>query len=289
VIWYAISAGMCLSFGVCHLALGMKRPIQPRYLAFAAMMGFIAPFQLALGGLNSTRSMASAIVFARVAVALAIAFMVLFAVFVRHYTAAPVPRAVAVVFFLVSGAFLAYDLVSPTGLIFSARAKLSEGSFTRVPFEPLHLLWQAFNAATVLWAAAAGWRMARRGRPSQGMILILGSIALLAAVLVDLIRNVLEREWPYIGGFGVMAMTIFLSVRLALDFRNDELLLAHLVREAMRVRDQLNTPLQTLHLGLEIAVAEGGTMDQEQLGRLQRAVNRLIELGRRLQITSAGT
>jgi hypothetical protein len=276
VIWYAISAGMCLSFGVCHLALAVKRPIQTSYLAFAIMMGFIAPFQLVLGALNTTTSKGSAIELTRWAVALANGSVVLFAVFVHLYAEKKVPRVIAAAFFAINLGFLAYDLLSPTGLVI-----IPGRAFTRASLGALQA-WQALNAVTVLWAVGAGWRMARRGRPRQGTTLMFGSLAFLISVLVDLLRNLFGYAWPYVGGFGVMVMTIVLSGRLALDFRNDEMLLARLLKEAMRVRDQLNTPLQTLHLGLEIAVAEG-KIDRERLSRLQRAVDRLIELGRRLR------
>jgi hypothetical protein len=277
--WYAISAGMCLSAGICHLGLGVKRPVQALYLSFAAMMGFICPFQLVLGRLNAAQSIDTAIAFARYGVALAIAFMTLYAVFVRLYTGMNVPAAIVYTFFAVNAAFLVYDLVSPVGLI---RTGSGAHGLYRAPFGALHLVWQAFNAGTVLWGTAAGWQMARRRSRRQGMVLVFGSIACLVTVSVDLLRNLLERAWPYVGGYGVMVMTMILSAQLALDFRNNEILLAKMCGEAMHVRDQLNTPLQTLRFELELAAAEG-SLDQGRINRLRRAVDRLTELGRRLR------
>jgi hypothetical protein len=290
VISYAISAGMCASAGICHLALGVKRPVRAAQLAFAVMMGFICVFQLVLGALNTATSIDAAILSARWAVALAIAFMTTYGVFVRLYTGVAVPRVVLLAFFAVNAALLVYDLVAPSGLMFSAAAATADtsdrsgasGAFTRSPFGLVHLAWQAFNAVIVSWGVMAGWQMARHGRRRQGGVLVFGTLAFGATVVIDLFRNVLEREWPYVGGFGVMAMALVLAGQLALDFRTNEILLARMHDRAMEVRDQLNTPLQTLRFELEVTAAQG-SLDPARIDRLQRAVARLTELGQKLQ------
>jgi hypothetical protein len=142
--------------------------------------------------------------------------------------------------------------------------------------------WQAFNVVTVLWAAAVGWRIARLGRWRQGLLLVVGAVSVLVAVFLDFLRDALGRSWPFVGGFGVMVLALVLSVQLALDLRHNEILLSRLVADSMRVRDQLNTPLQTLRTGLEVTDVQG-RIDDARLARLRRAVERLTKLGQHLR------
>jgi hypothetical protein len=266
---------MCLSSGLSHLALGARRPIRVLHLLFALMMGTVAVFQLCLGGLVTATSADAAITDARYATALAITFMALFAVFVSIYASVKIPRVIAYAFFAASAAFLFYDLASPTGLVPTTAG-------TRAQPRALHLAWQVFNVATASWGVVAGWRLAHRGDRRQGMLLAFGSLVFAATVFTDLVRNVLGREWWYLGGFGVLALAVMLSAQLAFDYRRSELRLARLLAETMRLRDQINTPLQTLVFGIEIA-EEQGALDHRRVLPLRRAIDRLIDLGNRLR------
>jgi hypothetical protein len=89
MIWAAIATGICLSNGIGHLALGIRRPRRATNLLFAASMAVICPFQLVAGAFNSATSLDAAIPLARYGVALAIVFMVVFAAFVREYARVP--------------------------------------------------------------------------------------------------------------------------------------------------------------------------------------------------------
>jgi hypothetical protein len=109
-------------------------------------------------------------------------------------------------------------------------------------------------------------------------VLVLGVTIFLMAVLVDTVRDVLGRAWPYIGGYGAIVMAMLLAVELALDFREKEHLLAQYREHTMRVRDELNTPLQVLCLGIELAAQEG-TITREHIAPLQRALEKLTMLG----------
>jgi hypothetical protein len=287
--WFAIAAGVCLSSAVSHLALGLGRPRRRTHLTFAALMTIICPFQLVAANFHDASSLASAVTWARYGVALAIVIIAVFGVFIRQYTGARVPRAIAYPFLAISAVWLIYDLAAPRGLLFESQTNIlvigsaarAEG-FTRVPLGSAQLAWHAFNSATVLWAVVAGWRMLRRGRPSQGMTVAIGATAFLVTVLVDTIRDASGRDWPYLGGFGVMVMATLLSAQLALDFRKSELRLATLVRESVRIRDELNTPLQTLQFGLDL-VAKHGTIEHDHVLRLGRALDKLRRLGQSLR------
>jgi hypothetical protein len=275
VTWFGIAAGICLSSGISHLALGARRPIRGIHLLFALMMGAVAAFQLCLGGLINATSVGSSITYARYAVAFAIASIALFGVFVSVYASVKIPRVIAYAFLALSAAFLSYDLASPRGLVPTTPG-------TGVQPHVLHLGWQVFNAATASWGVVAGLRMARRGDERQGLLLALGSLVFAVTVFIDLVRNLLGREWWYLGGFGVIALAIMLSAQLAFDFRQSEVRLARMLRETMRLRDEINTPLQTLVFGIEIAEAQG-TLDRGRVFPLRRAIDRLVDLGNRLR------
>jgi hypothetical protein len=282
---YVISAGMCLSAGVSHLALGVKSPPKAQHIVFALMMAFITPFQLLLESATTATSLEAAIRFTRYAAAMAIGFMVLFGVFICLHTGIRVSRSVAWTFVLINLAFLAYDLLSPRGLV-PADHPLRAGpggpaSIVRF-FGVPHLVWQTLNLATASWGAAVGVKLALRGQRRQGMVLAVAALVFAGTVFMDLLRNVLERNWTYVGGYGVAAMAIILSAQLALDFRSNEVRLAELLGEALRIRDQLNTPLQSLSWGLDLA-ARDASLNKALVARLQRSVARLTNLGRSMR------
>jgi hypothetical protein len=285
VNWFSIAAGVSFSSAVSHLALGLRRPVQATHILFAVLMLVICPFQLLVASFHAARSPGSVVIVARYAVVLALLAIAVCGVFVQRYTRTRVPRAIAYAFLAINAFWLVYDLVTPRGLLFttsSANLPRPDG-FTRVPLGPMQLLWHAFNSATVLWGVVGGWRMVLRGHRSRGLALTLGMTAFLGAVVTDAVRDALGRDWVYLGGFGCMVMAILLSAQLSRDFREGERRLARLAQESMLIRDQLNTPLQTLHIGLELAATQR-TLEPDRLETLRRAVDTLTRLGRNLRI-----
>ncbi len=285
--WYVITAGICLTHGACHLALGIRRPFQSSHLLFAAMMAIICPFQLAVGAFRSATSIESVIELARYGVLFAILFIAMFGVFVHRYTRATLPRLLAYAFLASNAAWLAYDLLAPRGLLFSAgqpqveiRSDGTSDGLGRVPTGAVELAWHAFNMLTMLWAMVAGWRFARRHQANGGIMLAIGTSVLLVTVATDALRDVLGRQWPYVGGFGVTVLASILSLQLASDFRAQENQLARMLADAMRVRDRLNTPLQILSVELELNKQQ---FDQDAFARMQRTLDKMTELGRALQ------
>lgn len=65
--------------------------------------------------------------------------------------------------------------------------------------------------------------------------------------------------------------------------------LEHIAEESMTVRDQLNTPLQTLEIGLALLRKRSGGANAELLERLQSTVDRLKELSHRLAQRTRGS
>jgi hypothetical protein len=290
MIWFVLAAGVALSSSVTHCALGIQRPRSSRHLTFAALMLIAFPFQLVSARLYTTRSPGEAVTMARVGVALAIVLIVLYARFVQKYTEAKIPPWVAAVYVAASVAWLLYDLLSPSGLLLAAQpvaVVVPRGApvmlFLRTP--ALGLSWQLFNALTVLWGILAGLRLARTGRRRSGLALAVGSACLLITIMLDIAKDLFAEPWPYVGGFGLVILALALSAQLAADFRASEQRLADMVAAALVLSDQLNTPLQTLELGLETLTPES-VDERVRVMRLKRAVAKLANLGRCLQARS---
>jgi hypothetical protein len=290
MIWFAVAAGVALSSFVAHGALGIRRPRSAVHLTFAALMLFIVPFQIVSARFYTTRSPIEAVATGRAGVALAIAIVVLYARFVQKYTESKLPPWVASAYLAAAAAWLLYDLLSPWGLLFAAQpveVVVPRGApvvlFVRTPV--IGLAWQSFNALTIVWGVLEGLRIARAGRRRAGMALVVGSACVLITVFLDIVKGIFAEDWPYLGGFGLVVLALVLSAQLASDFRASERRLADLVTAALVLSDLLNTPLQTLELGLETLTAQSA-FERARVLRLKRAVARLAAVGRNLQARS---
>jgi hypothetical protein len=290
ILVFAIAAGAALSNSVVHCALGIQRPRSIKHLTFAALMLFIFPFQIASAGLYTSESPIEAVAMARAGVALAVVIILLYARFVEMYAEVTVPRWLAQAHIAVSVGWLLYDLLSPWGLLFAALPVTviaprggPDVLFVRTP--AIGLLWQSFNALTIVWGIAAGVRMARTGRRRAGIALVVGSMCVLGTIFFDIIKGVLGATWPYLGGFGIVVLALVLSAQLAADFRASEKRLSDMVAAALVLSDLLNTPLQTLEVGLETLNVESDD-ERARVLRLKRAVARLADVGRQLQTRS---
>jgi hypothetical protein len=277
--WYMISAGVCLAYGACHLALGVNRPLQVSHIVFAVLMAIMCAFQIVVGAFRSATTLDSAVMLGRYGVLLAILIITVLGVFVREYAQANVPRVIAYGFLAANAAWLVYDLIARQGLLFTSGPPEFRGGLSRVPVGAVELAWHAFNVITMMWAVAVGWRMARRHHARQGIMLAVGTVILAVTVSADTVRDSLGREWPYVGGFGVTALASILSFQLAADFRAQENELTRLLAHAMRIRDRLNTPLQVLQLELELNKQQIG---QTVFDRMGRTLAKLTQLGRML-------
>jgi hypothetical protein len=270
-----MAAGVSLASALIHFTLGLHRPGSRQHVTFALLMLATCPFQLIVARFTVTTSVAPAITLSRAAVANAIVMIALFGAFVAQYSGMKPRRTVAWAFLALSAVSLVYDLAAPRGLLY-------EPSTPSLTVSPIALAWQAFNALTVLWATVVGALLVRRGQRRKGVLLLLGGGSVLATIVIDIVRNVLGRSWPYVGGFGLVVFSLLLAVDLAINFRDNEQRLTEWVGTAIVLRDQLNTPLQTLRFGLATMPAANAA-EHARIQRLQRAVTRLRDLGRNLQ------
>jgi hypothetical protein len=213
----------------------------------------------------------------RLGVATAIVLMVLFVAFVRQYSGWRLGSSYFWAYAAVSAAWLVYDLAAPSGVLYTSTATAREPAVS-----PIGITWQVFNGLTVLWGIAVGWQLLGRGERRRGGILVLGGSLLLVAVSVDILRNLFGWDLPYVGGVGLVAFSLLLSVELVIDFRENERHLTEWIAATVALRDQLNTPLQTLRFGLDTLPARAPE-DHHRLDRLRRAVARLSHISRDLQ------
>jgi hypothetical protein len=272
-----LAAGVGLASAAIHFALCFQRPRSAYHLTFALMMLVMCPFQLIVARLAASPTWPEIIALSRVGAALAIILIVLFAAFVRQYSRLRLRSAYFWVYVAMSATWLAFDLAAPAGLLYTSVAA------TRRPgVSPFGIAWQVFNWLTVLWGTSVGWRVLRRGERRRGGILVLGGSLLLVTVSLDVLRNLLGWGLPYLGGFGLVAFSLLLSMELVLDFRESERRLNERIAAVHALRDQLNTPLQTLRFGLETLPARSPE-DHRRVDRLRRAVTRLSHVSRDLR------
>lgn len=138
--------------------------------------------------------------------------------------------------------------------------------------------------------------MIRRGERREGVILGAALVIVVLQHLVDVVRDTVGGSWPYVLEFGLATWGVIMSIELAIDFgirrsRLSEALaniergagdLARSIETSLHVRDQLNTPLQTLELGLQMWTARGAESEQT-LADMARWVAELTKLGRAVE------
>jgi hypothetical protein len=122
---------------------------------------------------------------------------------------------------------------------------------------------------------------------------------LLVATLLDLAHDFMSGLWPYPSTYASLSLSVVMSVQLAVDFRlkDRELTttlerseehaakLAHMLQTSLELRDKLNTPLQTLEMGLALR-ARRSPGDAAIVTPLLQQVSRLIKLSRAIRRAS---
>ncbi len=292
---FGIGAGVGLASAVTHFSLGLRRPRSVEHLLFASMMSVLVPFQWAVSRLHRATVPESIVSLERVGVVLAIAQVTLFAAFILLYTGTKVRPVIRWSYLAAALAWCVYDLVAPYGLLLSTMPAATppqlRGELPPIlpfPTSWVGISWQTFNVLTIVWGVVAGISLIRRGGRRRGVAVVVGSTLLLSTVLFDLFRDLMEQTtWPYLGGFGVVALALVLSARLAGEFRENERRMGRMVATAIRLRDQLNTPLQTIRFGLGL-MPRDGELERARLERMQRAVTRLATVGHDLDRTPLG-
>lgn len=305
VVWVAL--GMSAGAAVLNAALGLGRRLDRTYLSFSVLMAclvFYLFFEWVLYGSSSSADATEAMRHQLIA---AHVFLGLVIVFVSSYTHVPIPRGVAIAFWCLLAFLFVANLVLPYGVWFSGPPEIMPLSFAGEPYTGVRappMSWlQYLHAVYVLGLFVLVLRCAivlyRRGARQRGAILAFSLVIVLVFHAIDIAREVAGGTWPYVAEFGVVGWGLIMSVQLAIDYRNSEQRLqetltkaelhaaelARTVEATLQVRDTINTPLQTLELGLALRTPrkpeEAATLDD-----LRRAVTELARLGRAVEQTT---
>ncbi len=276
--------GFACASAIMFMALGMSKPRDWKYITFAGAMFFLASYFTLQQAFYNSDSLNFKIEVVRWQVNVALLYHGVFAAFLCLYSGWRPHR------FLTWGAgayllilFVA-NWVSPYTLYFTAPPKIS--TITPIGADTIHLLEAPLNGFVVaLFAFGAvthSWGAYQIRRLQPGKKLVFAALMItLSALGLDLVRDAVGGNWPYSIEFATALLAMLMSLELAIDFRRKETQLARALDTTIHIRDQLNTPLQTLTIGLDLLPAE--TPEQRSLiSRLRASVERLESLGRGL-------
>jgi hypothetical protein len=306
LLWSAL--GLTISAAVLHGAIGIRRPVDRTYLSFACLLAFLAAYLYFEWNIYRASTTEDAIEAARRQLISAHGFIGCILVFVPAYASVKLSRFVS--WALWGGLVILFvtNLVAPYGVWFSAPPALVVSTVWGEPYStlvaPPMALPQYLHALLVLSVFVVTFgcalKMSRHGQRRRGIVLEGALVVVLVHHLVDLFRDAWGGSWPYVGGFGFVTWGLIMSMQLAFDFKNSQLRLGAALYRAeqhaadltasieatLRVRDKLNTPLQTLELGL--ATRTASTADDERaLANMRRAIVELSELGRAVERTAS--
>jgi hypothetical protein len=225
-------------------------------------------------------------------------------VFVPSYTRVRVPRWLLVTYGVGLGTLFITNLVASNGIWFSAPPQLVQSTFAGKPYTAVVVpsltamqYTQTFYVLTVfvlMFTCAA--KVVRRGERLRGAMLALALTLAVVPHVVDVIRDAVGGTWPDVAEFGLVTWGLIMSVQLAIDYRISEQRLtatlasverhaaelSRMVEATLRVRDLLNTPLQTLELALATRTAKRPA-EERTLADLRGAVTQLTMLGRAVE------
>jgi hypothetical protein len=305
VVWSAF--GLAIGAAVLHGALGLRRPIDRTYLSFAYIMLFLAAYFWFEWGYYRSQSPTEAVEAVRYQVAAAHGFLGCILVFIPAYTQARTPWPVMAVYWVGLITLFVANLVMPYGVWFAGEPTLITSTFRGEPFTtvlaPPMGLPQYVHAVYVfgvsVFALQCSLRLFRHGARRRGAVLAVSLVIVIACHLVDLFRDAVGGTWPYVAEFGLVAWGLIMSLQLASDYRTsqqrlddtlgrverDRARLSAIVDTTLHVRDKLNTPLQTLELGLALR-SPRAPGDIETLAALRRAVVELTAFGQAVELTA---
>lgn len=298
VLWVAL--GLTIGAASLYAALGLTRPPVRTYVSFACMMALLAAYIVFEGALYHATTSDAAIEAVRHQVLAAHGFLAGMLVFVPAYTKAQVPRWLLAAYWAALVFFFLANLWEPYGVWFSGAPSLATSTFggeryTIAVAPPMGVLQYAHALYVVcMFALTFGCAvgMIRRGERREGATLVAALVVAVLLHVVDVARDAVGGSWPYVLEFGLVVWALIMSIELAIDFRVDqgrlhEALaqtergaseLARTVETSLQVRDRLNTPLQTLELGLAMWAARGPEAEHD-LADMRRSVVQVAELG----------
>lgn len=270
---------------VMYLALGISRPLELKHVAFASAMFLISCLFALQHIFYFSENLALKIELVRWEIVIAILFFASFGWFLSLYTQWHPSHWMKAL----GGGYMAialiYNQVSPYSLYFVSQPQIAHGvglGGEKLLFldAPVNLFMLSFVAFEFLIIAGGLYLVVKR-KPSKKCMLAALTIGL-ASVLADFIHDAVGGTWPYTAEFSAALMALLMSLELAFDFRRKEDRLARAMDRTIQIRDQLNTPLQSLIFGLDLLATDSPQHHKDLIDRLKVSVARLEVLGRGL-------
>lgn len=296
--------GMAIGAVLLHAALGLARPFERTHLWFACIMACVAAFVYFEWQLYRAPTGAIAGAVARRQVIAGHGILAFILLFVRAYTRVRLPRWLSFAYWAGLAFLFFANLRAPYGVWYAEEPEVVPATFRGEPYSsivapPLTALQYVHVVYVIdvfVLAFACALRMIRRGARQRGAMLVIGLVVIVTGHLVDVVRDQVGGTWPYVAEFGLAAWGLLMSIQLAIDFRVTQRSLREtlergaqhaaelerLVEATLLVRDKLNTPLQTLELGLGMRAA-ARPEESATLAELQDAVGELARLGRAVE------
>jgi hypothetical protein len=302
-----IALGMSASASLLHAALGLRRPFYYPQLAFATVMAFLTIAHFCDLRVYRAASLAAAAPWSRASTLTVIVLLASFGWFLRAYARIELPRVVVWLFGAGLLAIAAHAAVAPYGITVGTAPRFVE---VPAPDTSLHVIvsdigivqvaYAVFVAAVVSGGIVAGAQLYRRGKRWQGVLLAAAVSPVVIAIGIDLTTDLLGVPRLELTEASAIVLSLSMSFQLATEFRLSEQRLrptlhrvevhtaelAATVGASLVVRDKLNTPLQTLQLGLAM-LPERTPHDRMQIAELRHALARIIELERAVEAATS--
>lgn len=302
LLWAAF--GMATGAAVLHGALGLTRPHDRTYLSFAFIMVLLAAYLYFEWALYRATTSEAAVEAMRRQLIAAHGFLAGILVFVPAYTRARIPRWLMAAYWGGLALLFVANLWAPYGIWFSGPPELVTSTFRgeryTVPVAPplgaLQYLHTLYVVCVFLLAFRCALTVMRQGERQRGATLAVALVIAVVQHLVDVVHDAVGGQWPYLAEFGLVTWGLIMSLQLAIDFHVSQQRLqatlsqaehhtaelARTVEASLLARDRLNTPLQTLELGLAMCTARSREEDEE-LADLRCVVMKLAQLGRTVE------
>lgn len=301
-LWAAF--GIAIGAALLNGTLGLTRPLSRTYVSFAWIMAFVAAYLYLERQIYASTTSVAVVELVRLQAVTGHAIIGGVLAFLPVYTRTRLPAVLVLACWALLAVFFVVNLATPYGVWFAGYPRVIATTLFGEPYStivapPAGVLQYAHAVFVVGVGAIAivcGVKVIARGQLRRGITISAALGVVILFHVVDIVRDEVGGSWPYLTEFGLVAWGIIMSVQLALDYRQVEDRLRALLSEldartvelakaigvSLRVRDRLNTPLQTLELGLSVYPA----VRSETIDDLRAAVRRLTALGRSVESTA---